>query len=397
MLTWMRARMPLDGRGWEWPEGARRLLFEAASGSIRRRLPAPLSGPILVAARVGWFPLALSEAWTYARRPGRRTRLGPLFVDCLMAGAWPGEAQLWRDLFGERIELGKRALTLLLPKLGDPAGHALLADKVATACALLGAGAPAPQTLAIVQSGGEENDLQAVRQAGTGLVIKPRFGFGARGLLIAEPLAGDRWRVNGAEAGWDDFEARLRRARQPLLAQPRLRGARALDGFLGAERPPILRITTARRQGGAPFVHGALLSVPVPGAVADDFATKDIRAPVDLASGRLHAARLFAKPAEMLASVPWNGAAIEGRMLEGYADAAQATLAAAAAIPPLPVISWDVVLTDAGPMILEGNSVCNWVLVNYGRTCGADADSLVPLLAEWNTAADTIGRDGETG
>src|SRR6185312_7040826 len=110
---------------------------------------------------------------------------------------------------------------------------------------------------------------------------KPRYGAGARGLVMAEPQGDDSWLVNGAKMNWEEFSARLRGAGEPLVVQPRLRGARVLGGFLDAERPPILRITTARRPGAEPFVHGALLAIPIPGNKAVDFATKDVRAPVD--------------------------------------------------------------------------------------------------------------------
>jgi hypothetical protein len=314
--------------------------------------------------------------------------LSPLFVDCLMSGARPGEAWQWRELFGDRIELGKRAASLLLSVLGDPAGHALLADKVATARALRAAGAPVPETLATFGPDSAEADLAPVRTARVGLVIKPQTGYGAHGLFFTQPLAADRWRVNGAQVSWEAFSAMLRGAHEPLLAQPRLRGAAALDGFLEAERPPILRVTTARRPGAAPFLHGAFLAIPVPGATATTVATKDIRAPVDPASGRLAAAVLLADPRQRLSSVPWNQAKIEGRVLEGFAAAVEATLLAAAAVPPLPVISWDVVLTDAGPMILEGNSMANWLLANLARSRDWNATSLLPLLAEWESAAE---------
>jgi hypothetical protein len=389
MLTWLRRRMPLDGRGWERPDELQRLLFRTAAGSVRRRLPAPVSGLVLAGARAGWLPFAFSAAWTYARQPGRRTPLAPLFLDCLMTGARPREAWLWRELFGERIEIGSRAGSLLLRVLGEPDGHQLLADKAATARALRAAGVPVPETLAIIGPHSTEEDLQPVRRASAGLFIKPQSGFGGQWRIVAEPLAADRWWVNGAAMSWEDFSAGLRGAGRPLLAQPRLHGARWLEGLSDAERPPVLRITTARRPGGAPFLYGALLSIPVPGDPGRDFMTKVVRAPADPASGRLAAGVLFASPRQRLSTAPWNQARIQDRVLEGVPDAVQATLAAAAAVPPLPVVGWDVVMTDAGPIILEGNSMTNWVLPRFSRAPGQDA-SLLPLLAEWAAAAEAL-------
>jgi hypothetical protein len=390
-MSWLRDRMPLDGRGWAWPNDERRLLFKTLAGSVGRRLPAPAAGLVLAAARVGWLPYAFAEAWRLSRQPERRARLGPLFLDCLMAGARGREAWIWRELFGERIEFGNRASSTLLALLGEPAGHALLVDKVAAAQALRAGGAPVPETLAVIGPGSTEEDLRPIRSAGIGLVIKLQEGFGAYGLIMADPLGPDRWRMNGVVSSWEDFSARLRAAGAPMLAQPRLYGARALTGFLEAERPPVLRITTARRPGGAPFFHCAYLSIPVPGNSPNDYLRKDIRALVDPVNGRLDAAVLFAAPWESLAVAPWNGAKIEGRVLEGVPAAVQATLTAAAAIPPVPVISWDVVPTDAGPMILEGNSMGSWLLANFGRR-GRNAASLLPVLAEWATVAGAQSR-----
>lgn len=386
-MSWLAARMPLDGRGWAWPPDERRLLFKILARSIERRLPAPAAGLVLAAARVGWLPYAFREAWRFSSQPERRASFDSLFLDCLMSGARAREAWLWRELFGERIEFGNRTSSLLLALLGEPAGHALLVDKVAAAEALRAGGAPVPETLAVIGPGSTEEDLQPIRNAGIGLVIKPQKGFGAQGLIMAEPFGADRWRVNGVASSWEDFSARLRGAGEPMLAQTRLYGARALAGFLEAERPPVLRITTARRPGGAPFFHCAYLSIPVPGNSPSNYLHKDIRALVDPVSGRLDAAVLFAAPWESLPAAPWNGAKIEGRVVEGVADAVQATVTAAAAVPPVPVISWDVVLTDTGPMILEGNTMGSWLLANFGRFRGRSAGSLLPVLAEWAAAA----------
>ncbi|HWF76808.1 MAG TPA: sugar-transfer associated ATP-grasp domain-containing protein [Caulobacteraceae bacterium] len=385
MIGWLSARLPLDGRGWASPKDERRLLFRSIGDHVKRRLPAPIARLVLAGARAAWLPFAFFRAYRFSRAPPHAA-FGTVFLDCLMAGTGPREAWLWRELFGERVELGNRAMSLLLSGLGDPAGHATLADKLATAETLRAAGVAVPETLAIIEPGCAERDLAPVRDAKAGLVIKLPRGFGSSGLIMAEPLAAGRWRLNGKEVSWEQFSGRLQGARQQRLVQPWLRGARSLDGFLEAERPPVLRITTARRPGAAPFLHDAFLAIPVPGNPASSYLTRDLRAPIDAATGRLHAAVLFAEPRRRLASVPWNGAKIEGRLLEGFEAAVRATLVAASAIPPAPVISWDVVLTDTGPVILEGNSMGSWLLVNLGRFRGQGAASLVPLLAEWVAA-----------
>lgn len=381
--------MPLDGRGWARPDDQRRLLFDVVANSVRQRLPAPIGPLVLAGARAGWLPLAFLEAWRFTREPAYRAALGPLFRDCLMAGARAREAWLWRELFGERIEFGNRASSMLLSRLGDPVGHKVLADKAATALALRAAGAPVPETLALIEPDSSEADLLPVREAKVPLVIKLRRSFGSFGLIMAEPLGADRWRVDGAAVSWADFRARLPGAR--WLAQPRLHGAAELEGFCEAERPPVLRVTTARRPGEAPFLHCAFLAIPVPGNSAGDYLRRDLRALADPASGRLAAAVLFANPHDDVAFAPWNGAPIEGRVLKGAPAAIQATLKAAAAVPPVPVISWDVVLTDAGPMILEGNTMGSWLLANFGRMRGRKAASLVPLLAEWAARPPRLG------
>ena len=47
-------------------------------------------------------------------------------------------------------------------------------------------------------------------------------------------------------------------------------------------------------------------------------------------------------------------------------------------------------LTDAGPVILEGNSMGSWLLANFGRRGGRKAASLLPVLAEWASAAGSL-------
>ncbi|NGM24192.1 hypothetical protein G3576_29655 [Roseomonas stagni] len=302
-----------------------------------------------------------------------------------MTGARPMEAHVWRDVAGGRHPLPARAAALLLPRLGDSAAHALLADKLATADHLAATGIPFPALHGMLRRG-ETPDLPALaRHAAQGaLFLKPRHGHGGRGAFTLAWQAGE-WLLDGRVLAPAALAARLEQLtrRDDMLVQERLMAPAALADWVVAGRAPVLRLATARHPGGMPFLHGALLTLAVPGRSPHHFLDGAIHAALDPATGLLAPGRSLAAPRRRTTRLPWNGARLEGLPVPAFPDAVAVALRAMTALPPVPLIHWDMIVTDAGPVLLEGNSAGNWILASLPGLDGLDAGPLAPLLTAW--------------
>lgn len=388
--------LPWDGEGWvPSPDPDLVLPRRWSSRGFRRGAAGFLHPGLQVVDRVGWAAAALAGTLAFARRTGlARTAIPRLFLDGLLSGATPLDADVWRGLHGSCHPLPPRAAGLLLSRLGDPAGHALLADKLAAAAHLSGAGFPVPALHLLVEDASSLGEADPLHHVPGDLFVKPRRGAGGRGsfALIRDP---DGWRIGaGSPLAWPALRQVLldRAARDSLLVQEHLGAHQDLADLAASGRPPVLRVTTTRTPGAAPGLHAALLEIPVPGRDPRLFRDGMMRVPIDPSTGRLTAGILFARPGERFAALPWNGARLTGRAVPGYAEAAAAAVAAMRTIPPLPIVGWDLVPTPLGPVVLEGNTCGNWIVTTLASRLGF---GLGPppgrILADWHGAGPAAG------
>lgn len=356
-----------------------------AAADWRRRLPPLGRWPLRAAGHALWGLAAAPRVWRFAHGAGMGpAATGRLYLDCLLAGAPAMDAHVWRTLFGSRHPLPPRAASLLLPRLGDPAGPVLLSDKLETQYRLTAAGIGFPTLLHRIGRG-ERVDPAMLPDAGpAGLFIKPRHGHGGRHAmaLIADA---DGWRADGRKTEPAALSARLTRwaADDELLVQERLSPLTEWEALAPAGRTPVLRLTTARAKGAPAVLHSALLTMAVPGADPSGFLKGAVHAPVDPATGCLAAGLMLAAPRERLEKLPWNGARLAGRLVPAFDRAVAMALSAMEALPAMALVNWDIVPTPAGPVLLEGNSAGNWILTSLAGACGLDAGPLSPVLATW--------------
>jgi hypothetical protein len=146
---------------------------------------------------------------------------------------------------------------------------------------------------------------------------------------------------------------------RPILLQRRLSNHRALAQLVPNALCTVRMVTTRALESPAQLVIAAY-RMPIGDAVADNFDGGGIAAPVDLTTGRLGCAMrkypLVAGPYEVH---PTSGARIEGLELPFWSEAVSLVARAHDAATPglLPVLGWDVALTDEGPLLLEGNDL----------------------------------------
>lgn len=381
------AGLPWDGLGWTTNTDTQLdKLRQASARAWRSRFPPALRPALWLACRIGWAGAALARTRAFGKALGLEGgEMRALYRDCLRTGGDPIDAYVWRRLFGMRHPLPARSAALVCRMLGDPAGHALLADKVALGELLATHGLPTPSLRTLYPRGGTVGpELRREAARGAGLFLKPRHGSGGRGAFA---LSGDAKgaQIDGHDTPWPHAEERANRllARDDLLAQERLTAANTLADLASGGRAPVLRLVTARAPGEAPWLHSALLVVARPGRNPANFLHGAVYAPIDRATGTVACGIVLDAPQRRLKQIEEGGPPLAERAVPDFDRAVAIALAAMAALPPLPVVHWDILPSPAGPVLLEGNSAGNWVLANLPGMLGLDAGPLASVLWAW--------------
>lgn len=388
MLERFWRRLPLDGLGWRrCADASMQQMRVSAAGQWGGRYPFAYGVLLRVLGRVAWLLVALEQVLIFARalNLGGATT-ARLYRECLMTGAAPLEAYIWRALHGCPHPMPVRSANLVLARLGDPKAHALLADKLALSERLALHGCAVAPVLGILSS--QPDSLALLEDAALAghLFLKPRRGSGGRDAFSLRKRNG-AWLCDGREVEAAALLARLGRVTQggDVLVQPELLAAQELTDFAVSGRAPVLRIITASLPKSPVFVHSAMLIIAVPGRNPRNFLDGSLYSVVNLATGCLSRAVSLAAPRIRHAKLGCSGSQLEGRPLPGFAAAVDMVLKAAALVPPLPLIHWDLILTDNGPVILEGNSMGNWILASLPGHMRLEVCELVPLLACWDS------------
>ena len=116
-----------------------------------------------------------------------------------------------------------------------------------------------------------------------------------------------------------------------------------------------VRIVTYRRLDAPAAPLMAAFRMPVGHGMVDNFNAGGIAAPVDLATGVLGRAVARHLAGGTHDVHPTSGAAIAGFQLPDWREALDLSLRAHDGFPWMPFVGWDVVLSDAAPLLLEAN------------------------------------------
>jgi hypothetical protein len=377
--------LPIDGVGFLGPaDPDARWLIAFATKRRLRAIPRPAGLAGIAAARLLWPAKAVE--WTiHAVRQfgfGGAESLR-MFAHACLFGMRPRDAYVWRYALGApRRPLPCNAYAKIQSSVGDPAQRALMNDKRAAAERLAARGIAVPELLAVY---GRNHPDPVLPADADDMFVKPANGSRSRGVFAVRRIAPGQYRIGGDVCDEAAVAARLREilARGTLLIQRRVAGAAELAGLETDGAAPVLRLITAREPGGQPFLHSSLFSMRVPGMPASHPLFGHVRVPVSLDGGVLQAGYWFREPGTRLERSPWSGAPIDGQKLPGFAAAGEAVVAAAGAFDGLALIAWDVILSDAGPVILEGNAHCSWIFMTLARQGAPDAVPPLQLLRRW--------------
>jgi hypothetical protein len=193
------------------------------------------------------------------------------------------------------------------------------------------------------------------------LFCKRKDGMGAVGTLTFRHLRADLY-VDEHE-NMVDFDGLLQilkteSVKHPLLVQPWLKN-NACIADLALDSLITIRVLTCLNEQGKPEVTLAMLRLLTKLEPQwQDAPDEEYAAPIDLVTGELG---FFTGDNMKTAPLRYEnhlitGAPIKGRILEGWHDIAELSLAAHRAFPHRMLVGWDIALTDKGPVLLEGNT-----------------------------------------
>lgn len=376
--------LPWDGEG--WGGGIDPLLAALSVWAARewRLQRAPrLHGVLALVSKILWLLAAGARVRQFARR---LKGVSPLVVywDCVRTGAMPLEAHVWRSLHATPHPLPARASALLMSRLGAPEAHRLLADKLATANALSATGLSFPKLIQFI-SCAQPIALSLETRLGAALFVKPRRGHGGLGGFALIEHRGE-WRTDGRSVSTPELLARMAQLVRydDVLIQEHVLAAPDLADLASDGRAPVLRLTTTCLPNAEPFLHSALLTIAVPDRNPQNFLNGTVLAPIDIRSGRVLRGLSLGRPHDRLDRLPWNAALLNGRRLPNFGEAAAAAQRAMAALPALPVVHWDLILSAEGPIFLEGNTSGNWIIASLPERDGVAECALSHILAKWH-------------
>jgi len=279
--------------------------------------------------------------------------------------------QLWNNsltLEEKKQFVGRTRERYLHRVCNDEGARGAVDDKLRFHQAMLAAGLPVPQLVAIVHPSRQLAGTPALAtvdavqafftdRASYPIFGKPIDGVFSLGVFRADGYDEANGRLvmhDGTAPAVDDCAAQLAGYAQGYILQNVLLPDAGIAARFG-DRLWSVRMVVFLTPGG-PVVIRAVCKIPVGGNIADNFWRGNLVGAVDVASGEVvRTVRGTSTAMEIDLAHPNTGAQITGTVLPDWEAALAIAREGAAKLPGIRTQSWDIALTDRGPVILESN------------------------------------------
>lgn len=248
--------------------------------------------------------------------------------------------------------------TLLRRTLPEDSAAELL-DKHHLWQRLTAGGVATVPVLALLRGGAWVEGAWAAAAAAGDLVLKPTRMSRGDGIEFIDAHGSDAWRIGGRRLSGAEvrhhIEARSREF--PLILQPRMHNHPQLARY-SAEGLATLRIITMKRADMAePVCLVAALRIPADASrLANLYQHSSVTA-VDVGQGVLGPTATARPGCEEVAAHPSTGRPLAGERVPFWPECRELCLAGHRLAPSLNSIGWDVIVTGAGPLVLEANLI----------------------------------------
>lgn len=291
--------------------------------------------------------------------------------------------------------LGRSLENGLIPFLRATPWVGLANDKLIAETLFKGLGFPTPHSFAVYHPYRGHGDVPVLRAPDAmaafirngmpfPFVAKPVTGMWGRDVWVAESIDNDRQTLHmksGERIGVDEYVSRLSPLfRNGVLFQTLLMPHPVIAVACGP-RICSVRMVVIVEAEGARFVE-TLWKVATGTNMADNYwAPGNLVGPIETRTGVV--GRMLTGLGRQITDVarhPDTGVPLEGLQLPDWSEATALCLAAAAALPGIPLQAWDIALTDAGPTLLEVNVNGGMRLPQLVRQAGLYSGDVEALL-----------------
>jgi hypothetical protein len=255
----------------------------------------------------------------------------------------------------------------------------LMDDKYVFGMVLLGLGAPTPTLLGtysgdarLVTPGhsyaaADPAFIEFLERSGV-VVFKPRAGGGGAKILFVATSAGSLT-INSSPASATDLFDYM--GRSDYIACSFVRQHPYAADIFPRSTNTLRVLTMVGPETGRPFVAAAVHRFGVTGSVpVDNFSQGGLSVDVDPATGVLGSGVTFPKDGVLRfhEAHPETGKPIKGVLIPGWSAISTGLLGLAAQLPSdIPYVGWDVVVTQDGYSVLEGNRYSDVNLLQVHR------------------------------
>ncbi|HEX2524840.1 MAG TPA: sugar-transfer associated ATP-grasp domain-containing protein [Geminicoccus sp.] len=299
----------------------------------------------------------------------RRKAIGQIAREVADVARRTGSSPEWYFInFAYRREAGdytqylnRRQAELLAQKMRERHSADLLVDKVRFHEHFRGVEVSLPRLLAsnagpIFQIDGIERRVDD--EADFMALINELLGRSASGSIFAKPIDGTSGygcrRIDKADGELAELYAQTTAGRylfeETLVQHPAL-------SAIYPNSINTVRVLTCGEPGEPAAAVAAILRLGMSGSVVDNASQGGIFVGLDLKTGKLfpQAREFFKHGGKVYDKHPDTGFRFEGAQVPGF-PGVLATAESAAVHVPLELIGWDIAVTEAGPVIVEGNS-----------------------------------------
>ncbi len=302
----------------------------------------------------------LSDIWRMARGTGRVSPQEYMYY------------RLWDpklDADAKARFVGKRVQTALHRACNPATWYMVAHDKLIFQAAAAGMGLPIPRLRGVyhpsrvagpVPHARDKEGLKELLNNGLSgpIFAKPIDGMYSIGALSIDRLPeGQGFLANGAVVSTDDLVNYLSfRRDRGYVFQDRLTPHTRLRGLIG-DHLPCMRVLVLVDGKGVAEPVSAVVKLPAGGQTADNFWRGDnLLAALELETGAVtRAVNGWGRSFAVVDAHPDTGVRLAGTTLPQFDEAMALVRRAAAAFPGIRTQSWDIALTDKGPVVMELN------------------------------------------
>ncbi len=334
-----------------------------------------LRWPLTIMSHALWLGICMAKGRLRPVRSDTCKMTTRIAWDVAVGGKSAGEARLHFLGFPDqsRSIIPQRTASTALRLLGSPASKALLNDKLRMGNLMRERGIPTPPILVELESLSELRAFLESRSETADLFAKARRGSGGKDALR---LPSGRLDLPTLAALADILR------RDSILVQPFIQSSSQFAAISNV--PPVLRVTTFRPVKGEPIILDCYLSVFAPDRPADDWRFGAYRFPINPRTGILLAGFWFGSPQQRFERLPWSEVRFAGLQIDRFHQACEAVLKAAEIVPDLPLVGWDIIPGETGPLILEGNWGLHWLLSHLWHIESGQIPISARALLDWS-------------